>query len=106
MNNIEFNKVLEQKRHLAVELVKEYLNALNNKENRAYEALLDYYNYVHDAVYATNAPQSFMEPILDDIRLVEVNESRFCRFWAKTDAVDELADKLWLAFDIGEFDCY
>lgn len=104
MNNLEFIAVLEQKRHLAVELVRENVRALRGEENKFSEALSEYYQYVYGALYDENAPQYFIEPILEDIRFGEVNESRLIRFWTKKDGVDVTADKLWLAVDNCEID--
>lgn len=104
MNNLEFKEVLKAKRILALELWLNCKLADENKENRLSDALYDYYWFVHDAVYDNKAKQCFMESVLEDIRLGEVNEARLVRFWKIEDAVDELAHKLYLMVDDGELD--
>lgn len=102
MNEIEFMAVLVAKRELALRLVENYLKALRNEENKARELAKTYYWFVHDAVYDMDAEHNFIEPVWDNPEASYINEGRLVRFWTKKDAVDELADKIWLAVDNGD----
>lgn len=49
-----------------------------------------------------DAEHNFIEPVWDNPEASYINEGRLVRFWTKKDAVDELADKIWLAVDNGD----
>lgn len=102
MNEMQFMAVLVAKRELALRLVENYLKALRNEENDVRGHAKAYYWFVYDAVYDLDAKHNFIEQMADNPAVAHVNENRLVRFWTKKDAIDELADNIWLAVDNGD----